>query len=83
DRLFRDFLSVYPDRALDQLAVAAALASPAKDIIFDGLLNRVSPAFLEELWAILSREARTGRRITIIRDEGLPRSTVFDDDPFL
>jgi hypothetical protein len=82
DRLFRDFLSVYPDRALDQLAAAAALASPEKDIVFDGLLNRVSPAFLEALWPILGREAQTGRRITIVRDDGLIRSSVFDDDPF-
>ena len=83
DRLYKDFLSVYPDRALDQLAVAAALASPEDDIVLDGLLNRVSPAFLADLWPVLGHAARRGRRITIICDDGLARPEIFDEDPFL
>ena len=71
DRLFTDFLSVYPDWALDQLAVAAALAAPVDDIVFDGLLNRVSPDFLRDLWPVLERAAKGGRRITIVGDHDL------------
>ncbi|MBT5667449.1 MAG: hypothetical protein HOJ06_19080 [Rhodospirillaceae bacterium] len=80
DRLFTDFLSVYPDWALDQLAVAAALAAPVNDIVLDGLLNRVSPDFLRELWPILEREAKRGRRITIVVDHDLETPVALNGD---
>jgi hypothetical protein len=80
DRLFRDFLSVYPDWALDQLAVAAALAAPVDDIVLDGLLNRVSPDFLRDLWPILERAAKQGRRITIVGDHDLETPGVLNGD---
>jgi hypothetical protein len=77
-RLFTDFLSVYPDWALDQLAVAAALATPHDDIVIDGLLNNVSPEFLHDLWPILEREAQQGRRITIVGDRNLKTPDVLN-----
>jgi len=78
-RLFTDFLSVYPDWALDQLAVAAALATPHDDIILDGLLNNVSSEFLHGLWLVLEREAQQGRRITIVGDRNLKTPEVLND----
>lgn len=77
DRLFDDFLAIYPDQALDQLAFAVAMRSPAPAIILDGILDTLSPVFRAPAWAAMARAVEQGRRIDIIcRQPIVPPDTV-------
>lgn len=66
DRLFDDYLAIYPDQALDQLAFAVAMRSPAPAIALDGILDTVSAEFGASAWAAMARAAEQGRRIDIV-----------------
>ncbi len=77
DRLFDDYLAIYPDQALDQLALAVALRSPAPAMTLDGILDTVSPGFRTAAWEAMARAAEQGRSIDIIcRQPILPPDSV-------
>ena len=65
-RLFDDFLAIYPDQVLDQLAFAVAIHSPRAAITIDGMLDTASPATLAVAWQRVSDAVGKGRSVTII-----------------
>ncbi|MHB1218448.1 MAG: hypothetical protein ACYC1L_09670 [Alphaproteobacteria bacterium] len=71
DILFEEDVGVYPDWAQDQLAFAIAMESSKRNLILDGLLNSVSPAFLATAWQRIEKDASQGRLISIIADRAL------------
>jgi nucleoside-diphosphate-sugar epimerase len=70
-RLFHDFLAIYPDQVLDQLAFAVAVRSPGRSIGIGGLLDNASPNFLSAAWRVVARGIREGRSITLICERPL------------
>ncbi len=65
-RLFDDFLAIYPDQALDQLAYAVALLSPQPRIVLDGLFDTPPPSYLATAWRQVQETAAQGRAVTIV-----------------
>ncbi len=65
-RLFDDYIAIYPDRALDQLAFAVAVESAESAIVLDGILDTLSMEFVAAVWASIERECAKGRSITVI-----------------
>jgi hypothetical protein len=72
DILFEEDVGVYPDWAQDQLAFTLAMESSEHNLILDGLLNNVSPAFLATAWQRIEKDASQGRLISVIADRVLP-----------
>lgn len=71
-RLFDQDLSIYPDWALDQLALSMALPSFSSNIVLQGLLNAVSAEFAATAWRRIETEAESGRLISVVADRPIP-----------
>ncbi|MEX2616677.1 MAG: NAD-dependent epimerase/dehydratase family protein [Alphaproteobacteria bacterium] len=65
-RLFDDFLAIYPDQALDQLAFAVAIQSPRPTVVLDGLFDTLPTSFLATAWQQVRQAADRGRAMTVI-----------------
>lgn len=65
-RLFDDFLAIYPEQALDQLAFAVAMESPQAGLVLDGLFDTPPPSFLSTAWLQVRQSAESGRAMTIV-----------------
>jgi nucleoside-diphosphate-sugar epimerase len=72
ERLFDDYLAIYPDQALDQLAFAVAMRSPAPAITLDGILDTLAPGFRVAAWEAMVRAAEQGRSIDIVCRQPVP-----------
>jgi len=77
DSLYEEDIGVYPEWAQDQLAFTIAIESSKRNLVLDGLLNSVSPAFLESAWRRIEKDAAEGRLISVVADRALslPAST--------
>ncbi len=67
-RLFEQELSIYPDWALDQLAFALAISSPAHNLILNGLLSATTAEFTASAWHRVEADLGKGRLITVVTD---------------
>lgn len=65
-RLFDDRVSLYPDRALAQLAFAMAVADDDRPLVLDGILDSADRVFVAEAWQRLVAIASKGRRVVIV-----------------
>ena len=72
ERLFDDYLAIYPDQALDQLAFSVAMRSPTPAITLDGILDTLSPDFRVAAWETMVLAAEQGRSIDIICRQPIP-----------
>lgn len=72
DHLFQEDVGIYPDSVQDQLAFAIAIESPAQNLILNGILNGMTPAYCVKAWHRVAQDAAKGRLIAIVTDRQLP-----------
>ena len=65
-RLFDDRISLYPDRALAQLAFAMAIADNHQPLVLDGILDNADRVFVAEAWQRLVEIAGDGRPMVVV-----------------
>ena len=65
-RLFDDRISLYPDRALAQLAFAMAIADNHQPLVLDGILDNADRVFVAEAWQRLVEIAGDGRPVVVV-----------------
>lgn len=65
-RLFDDQVAIYPSWGMAQLAYGFAIASPARTLVLDGVLDAADPMFAAQAWARIAAEAAAGRRIVVV-----------------
>lgn len=66
DRLFDDSLSIYPEWALAQISLAAAVSGPGAALILDGVLDPTDLVFRTAVWPRLEQEAQSNRPVLIV-----------------
>jgi ABC-type polysaccharide/polyol phosphate export permease len=65
-RLFDDQVAIYPSWGMAQLAYGFAIASPARTLVLDGVLDAADPMFAAQAWARIAAETAAGRRIVVV-----------------
>jgi ABC-type polysaccharide/polyol phosphate export permease len=65
-QLFDDQVAIYPSWGMAQLAYGFAIASPARTLVLDGVLDGADPMFAAQAWARIAAEAAAGRRIVVV-----------------